>query len=138
MVHLATKRINKAKVWTSDEDERLRKLVISNAPGLRHRRRPRANSVGGEGARPGPKDLARQLAVWDEGEGEVAALTRKWTPEEDNSADASRSWQNNRIYSRRAKTFRAGREAPCLHTPNITRTRNAEAEGEGEMTCSPR
>jgi hypothetical protein len=29
---LATKKINNAKAWTSDEDERLRKLIISNAP----------------------------------------------------------------------------------------------------------
>ena len=27
----AGKKINKAKAWTSDEDERLRKLIISNA-----------------------------------------------------------------------------------------------------------
>ena len=32
MAQLATKKINNAKAWTSDEDERLRKLVISNAP----------------------------------------------------------------------------------------------------------
>jgi len=31
MAQLATKKINNAKAWTSDEDERLRKLVISNA-----------------------------------------------------------------------------------------------------------
>ena len=28
----AGKKINNAKAWTSDEDERLRKLIISNAP----------------------------------------------------------------------------------------------------------
>jgi hypothetical protein len=32
MAQLATKKINNAKAWTSDEDERLRKLIISNAP----------------------------------------------------------------------------------------------------------
>jgi hypothetical protein len=32
MAQLATKKINTSKAWTSDEDERLRKLVISNAP----------------------------------------------------------------------------------------------------------
>src|SRR5258705_4391998 len=32
MAQLATKKIIKAKAWTSDEDGRLRKLVISNAP----------------------------------------------------------------------------------------------------------
>ena len=31
MAQLAKKKINNAKAWTSDEDERLRKLVISNA-----------------------------------------------------------------------------------------------------------
>jgi hypothetical protein len=29
---LGTKKINSAKAWTSGEDERLRKLIISNAP----------------------------------------------------------------------------------------------------------
>jgi hypothetical protein len=28
----ATKKINSAKAWTTDEEERLRKLIISNAP----------------------------------------------------------------------------------------------------------
>jgi hypothetical protein len=28
---IATRRINNSKAWTSDEDERLRQLVISNA-----------------------------------------------------------------------------------------------------------
>ena len=28
---IATRRINNCKAWTSDEDERLRQLVISNA-----------------------------------------------------------------------------------------------------------
>src|SRR5260370_41675444 len=32
MAQLATQKINSAKAWTSDEDERLRKLIISNAP----------------------------------------------------------------------------------------------------------
>jgi hypothetical protein len=32
MAQLATQKINNAKAWTSDEDERLRKLIISNAP----------------------------------------------------------------------------------------------------------
>ena len=32
MAQLATKKINNAKAWTSDEEERLRKLIISNAP----------------------------------------------------------------------------------------------------------
>jgi hypothetical protein len=32
IAQLATKKINNAKAWTSDEDERLRKLVISNTP----------------------------------------------------------------------------------------------------------
>jgi hypothetical protein len=32
MAQLATKKINNAKAWTSDEDERLRKLIISNVP----------------------------------------------------------------------------------------------------------
>jgi|SRR6266404_234062 len=32
MAQLGTKKINHAKAWTSDEDERLRKLIISNAP----------------------------------------------------------------------------------------------------------
>jgi hypothetical protein len=32
MAQLATKKINNAKAWTSDEDERLLKLIISNAP----------------------------------------------------------------------------------------------------------
>jgi hypothetical protein len=30
MAQLGTKKINKAKAWTSDEDEQLRKLIISN------------------------------------------------------------------------------------------------------------
>ena len=30
MAQLATKKINNAKAWTSDEDERLRKFIISN------------------------------------------------------------------------------------------------------------
>ena len=29
---IATRQINNCKAWTSDEDERLRELVISNAP----------------------------------------------------------------------------------------------------------
>ena len=29
---MATEKINNAKAWTSDEEERLRKLIISNAP----------------------------------------------------------------------------------------------------------
>jgi butyrate kinase len=32
IAQLGTKKINSAKAWTSDEDERLRKLIISNAP----------------------------------------------------------------------------------------------------------
>ena len=28
----ATKKVNNAKAWTSDEDEQLRKLIISNVP----------------------------------------------------------------------------------------------------------
>ena len=32
MAQLATEKINNAKAWTSDEEERLRKLIISNAP----------------------------------------------------------------------------------------------------------
>ena len=32
MAQLATKKINNAKAWTSDEDERLQKLIIPNAP----------------------------------------------------------------------------------------------------------
>ena len=32
MAQLATQKINNAKAWTSDEDERLRKLIISNVP----------------------------------------------------------------------------------------------------------
>jgi hypothetical protein len=30
MAQLGTKKINNAKAWTSDEDEQLRKLIISN------------------------------------------------------------------------------------------------------------
>jgi hypothetical protein len=29
---VATKKINSAKAWTRDEEERLRKLIVSNAP----------------------------------------------------------------------------------------------------------
>ena len=32
IAQLGTKKINNAKAWTSDEDEQLRKLIISNAP----------------------------------------------------------------------------------------------------------
>ena len=32
MAQLATKKINTSKAWTADEDERLRKLIISNVP----------------------------------------------------------------------------------------------------------
>jgi hypothetical protein len=32
MAQLGTKKINNAKAWTSDEDEQLRKLIISNVP----------------------------------------------------------------------------------------------------------
>ena len=32
MAQFGTKKINKAKAWTSDEDEQLRKLIISNVP----------------------------------------------------------------------------------------------------------
>ena len=32
IAQLGTKKINSAKAWTSDEDERLRKLIISNVP----------------------------------------------------------------------------------------------------------
>jgi hypothetical protein len=32
MAQLATKKINTSKAWTTDEDERLRKLIISNVP----------------------------------------------------------------------------------------------------------
>ena len=32
MAQLATKKINTKKAWTTDEDERLRKFIISNVP----------------------------------------------------------------------------------------------------------
>src|SRR6202795_3270233 len=65
MAQLATKKINNAKAWTSDEEERLRKLIISNAPVFDI-----------------AADLGRTVVAVRT---RVAALPRNfWTPEEDN------------------------------------------------------
>ncbi len=45
---VATKKINSAKAWTRDEEERLRKLIVSNAP---------AFDIAA--------DLALQLLLWE-------------------------------------------------------------------------
>ena|SRR5438874_10397105 len=71
---VATKKINSAKAWTTDEEERLLKLIISNAPAFDIAADLGRTSVGGEGAGPGPTDLVRQFAIKDQGEGEVAAF----------------------------------------------------------------
>ncbi len=53
---VATKKINSAKAWTRDEEERLRKLIVSNAPAF-DIAADLLNRDAGEGARPAARGL---------------------------------------------------------------------------------
>jgi hypothetical protein len=84
MAQLATKKINNAKAWTSDEDERLRNLIISNVPAF-----DIAADLGRTVSAVRARAQALRISLGSSRlrirEGEVAALARSfWMPEEDN------------------------------------------------------